>query len=159
MSPQVQCGNCGGYKVDMGEQSAVAGMMGIPIGGMIIAAGIKTLFGAGDLLLGLGILAVGVLLFLVGVGTFKNVAAGQRSFSCAICGHKWTGNLRAARSRQEDVPLRPIQADPSVQVQAHVERSPLENTQLIGRLAELRDRGALTDSEFESKKADLLRRI
>ena len=37
--------------------------------------------------------------------------------------------------------------------------SSLELTQLLGQLASLRDSGAITDDEFEAKKADVLRRI
>jgi hypothetical protein len=37
--------------------------------------------------------------------------------------------------------------------------SPLDLAELLAKLASLRDQGALTDAEYESKKAEILRRL
>lgn len=50
-------------------------------------------------------------------------------------------------------------ADAASQETGETVRSPEEITAVIGRLAALRDSGAITDAEFEQKKAELLGRL
>jgi hypothetical protein len=56
-------------------------------------------------------------------------------------------------------PTPPPPAAPSAPADAQASSDSLEITQTLARLADLRDKGAITPEEYEQKKAELLGRL
>ncbi len=94
---QVQCPNCGGYKIKVRDQGTGCALLWLIFGGWLFAAGGLFLAafafeGYGKTFLaGLGQCIGGILLIALGIGPliFARLATNANLLECELCGNKW----------------------------------------------------------------------